>query len=244
VPRRRITIFESQRGDGALLGSFCGVSGHQKWVETTKPRRIHGTRGDIRVSSAQPSVGAVGSDSIWEIPVEMNRSDVLYWIAIGAIVAYLSLFLFTTRPVSLRCGRLGWILLAFPAARGVMLLTGSTPQLWSEASWAMVVIVIVLTRKWSTRVWIVRTTATDVRERIETACRGLFLKIEEPADGRYRLTVGEQSVDLRLMTIGKRFQCVLLPSAGAHGKLSLLVDWLAKQYPGPVPPVRIVLKVR
>jgi len=67
VPCHRIDVIESKRGDGTFPDSFCGDSEHQKWVETAKPRRIHGTRGDIRVSSAQQSVGAVGSDPIWEM---------------------------------------------------------------------------------------------------------------------------------------------------------------------------------
>jgi hypothetical protein len=50
--------------------------GHQKWVETSKPRRIHGTRGDIRVSSAQLVACAVGSDSIWEMSAKVFVSVV------------------------------------------------------------------------------------------------------------------------------------------------------------------------
>ena len=172
----------------------------------------------------------------------MDESLVPCGIAIGAIAAYLLLFLFATKPVSLRCGRLGWILLALPAARGVMLLAGSPPQLGIEASLAAVVILIVLTRKWIARVWIVRTTSADFWERIDIASRGLFLKCEERTDGRRVLRAGEQSAELTMKTIGKRFQCVFLPPSGVHGKLTLLVDWLAKQYPGPVPRVRIVLK--
>lgn len=60
--------FANKCGDGALPGSFCGVSGHQKWVGTTKPRRVHGTRNDIRVPSTQPAARAVGEKFIWEIP--------------------------------------------------------------------------------------------------------------------------------------------------------------------------------
>jgi hypothetical protein len=174
----------------------------------------------------------------------MEESYFPYWIVIGAITAYLLLFLVTTRPVSLRCGRLGWILLALPAARGVMLLAGSPPQLSIEASLATVVILIVLTRKWIARVWIVRTTTADFWEGLENACRGLFLKCDERTDARCRLRAGEQSAELMMKTIGGRFQCILLPPLSVHAKLTLLVDWLAKQYPGPVPRVRIILKGR
>ena len=71
MPCHRIDVIESKRGDGTFPDLFCGDSEHQKWVETAKPRRIHGTRSNIRVSSAQQSVGAVGSGSIWEMPVDI-----------------------------------------------------------------------------------------------------------------------------------------------------------------------------
>jgi len=76
VPCHRIDVIESKRGDGTFPDSFCGDSEHQKPVETGKPRRIHGTRGDIRVSSAQQSVGAVGSDPIWEMSAKVFVSVV------------------------------------------------------------------------------------------------------------------------------------------------------------------------
>ena len=71
-----LTAFQSERGDGTFPASFCGVSEHQKWVETTKPRRIHGTRGDIMVSSAQLVACEVGSDSIWEMSAKVFVSVV------------------------------------------------------------------------------------------------------------------------------------------------------------------------
>ena len=43
----------------------------------------------------------------------MDKNHVPCWIVIGGIAVYLLLFLFATKPVSLRCGRLGWILLAW-----------------------------------------------------------------------------------------------------------------------------------
>jgi hypothetical protein len=45
------------------------VDDQQKWAETAGARRIHGTKGDIRVSSAQPAACAVGAGSIWEMSV-------------------------------------------------------------------------------------------------------------------------------------------------------------------------------
>jgi hypothetical protein len=91
------------------------------------------------------------------------------------------------------------------------------------------------------RVWLVRETAETLREQIQTVCRGLFLAVQEARPGRLQLAArGEPALRLRRLT--PRVQLLVLCRVAGPGKVALLCDWLAKQYPGPVPRVRIVLK--
>jgi hypothetical protein len=91
------------------------------------------------------------------------------------------------------------------------------------------------------RVWLVRASAAELSERIQTACRGLFLGVEETPPGRLLLTTrGQPAIVLR--RISPRVQLLILPRVTKSGKVALLCNWLAKTYPGPVPRIRLVLK--
>jgi hypothetical protein len=89
------------------------------------------------------------------------------------------------------------------------------------------------------RAWLVRAESATLREQIETACRGLFLQCTEAGAGDFRLTAKTGVWHLRTFALSHRMQLVLLPRPGGPGKMSLLLQWLSKQYPGPVPRVRI-----
>jgi len=60
-------------------------------------------------------------------------------------------------------------------------------------------------------------------------------------DGTKVVYLGANNV-LRVRPLGRRFVLVRLPRAGGQKKVALLVQWFGKQYPGPVPRVRIVLQ--
>jgi hypothetical protein len=74
------------------------------------------------------------------------------------------------------------------------------------------------------------------------ACSRLFLNCSESQPGDFALTAKERTWRLRIVKLSHRVQLVILPAAAGPGKVSLLVQWFSKQYPGPVPRFHIVLK--
>jgi hypothetical protein len=166
---------------------------------------------------------------------------VYWWAAAGALGGYLLLFAVARRPVSLRLSRVGAILAAAVALRlGISPLVG-LPE--GPGEWALLagVGLVGLALGLARRVWLVRATAEDLRRQIETACRGLFLGVGEKQPGRLTLTArGDPVLKVRRWTA--RVQGLVLCRPPGPGKVALLCAWLGKQYPGPVPRVRIVLK--
>ena len=136
------------------------------------------------------------------------------------------------------------MLLAVLVVRAGLLLAGFLPEPWIDASLAGIVILFAVSRPWTARVWLIRVTAKDFREQIGTACRGLFLPCEEEQHGRFLFSAAGSTLNLRMYSIGRRLQLVVLPPVAGQGKVTLLVSWLSKQFPGPVPRVRIILKRR
>jgi hypothetical protein len=136
------------------------------------------------------------------------------------------------------------MLLAVLVVRAGLLLAGFPPEPWIDVSLAGVVMLFAVSRPWIVRVSLIRVTVDDFREQIGTACRGLFLRCEEEQHGRFLFTAGGSTFNLRMYSIGRRLQLVVLPPVAGHGKVTLLVSWLSKQFPGPVPRVRIILKRR
>jgi len=90
--------------------------------------------------------------------------------------------------------------------------------------------------------WLVRAGITAVEEQIATGCSGLFIASQRLPRHGVLLTVRNVEWRIRLQPLGPRLTWVVLPRPKGRGKVSLLVNWLAKQYPGPFPRPRIRLK--
>ncbi len=58
----------------------------------------------------------------------------------------------------------------------------------------------------------------------------------------FRLGKSAESQSLTLVSISRNWQILLLPKRDGSAKVGLLLDWLNKQYPGPLPRIRFVLK--
>lgn len=167
---------------------------------------------------------------------------VLGSITIGATALYLTLFVAAARPVSVRFWRLAVAVLTVSALRAVLVIVGFAWQPVGDPSLAAVAVLLLAGRRHLARLWLVRIAADDFGRQIETACRGLLLACDGPSAGRFVFTVGEVTAELRLYNMGKRLQFIVLPPIGLHGKVTLLNGWLAKQFPGPIPRIKIVLK--
>jgi hypothetical protein len=168
------------------------------------------------------------------------RAETLWAAALGT-GGYVLLFVLARRPVALRLARVGGLLAAVVGLRLALAVAGVPlrgPLEWIGTALLGVTAGTLLLAR---RVWLVRATAEEVRGQIQTACRGLFLGVQEAPPGRLQLaTPGEPSLHLR--RLAPRVQLLVRCRVAGPGKVALLCSWLAKQYPGPVPRVRIVLK--
>jgi hypothetical protein len=164
------------------------------------------------------------------------------WVA-GAVLAasYVLLFVLARRPVTLRPARLSCLLAGVVGLRLVLLAGGEPLEVPWELAGTVLLGVVAVALVLGRRVWLVRATAQELRGQIETGCRGLFLGVREVHPGRLELAArGEPALGVR--RLAARVQVLVLCRAAGPGKVTLLLSWLAKQYPGPVPRVRIVLK--
>ncbi len=171
----------------------------------------------------------------------------MYWVSAGATAAYAALFLCAAPNRSLRLSRLTLLSLAVLAASRLgSLFVGSPLNPARDSALVVALAVVLLTQRQLGRVWLVRTSAADFQQQMETACRGLFLPCQSKASNSPRLrqfmfALRDESTQLRSCRICAKLQCLVLPSSGVHGKIALFNSWLAKQYPGPIPKIKIVL---
>jgi len=164
------------------------------------------------------------------------------WILTGSgIAGYVLLFLLARSRVSLRPGLVARLLGVAVVARTVLLGCGyplqSILDLVLTGSMVLTAGLLLLVR----RAWLVRVTVEELREQLQTASRGLFLEVREPQPGRWVL-VSKGEHELRLVGLTRRLQVLLLCPPPDAGKVPLLLSWLSRQYPGPMPRIRIVLK--
>ena len=157
---------------------------------------------------------------------------------------YGGVFLATPRPASLRLARLGWMGFAIILLRLGLVVQGYRLDPGFDVGMAGATLLGALSCRLGARLWLVRAALEELHEQIATACRGLFLGCEELVPGHLLLSAKGIQRRLRIVSLGSRMQLLILPGATEQGKVALLIDWLSKQYPGPVPRLRIVLKRR
>jgi hypothetical protein len=166
---------------------------------------------------------------------------VYWWTGAATLGGYVLLFALARRPVSLRPRRVGALLAATTVLRLALVPFGSPLEVPGElvllaAAGALTVPLLLMPH-----FWLVRATGAELRQQIRTACRGLFLGVEEKTPGRLILTArGNAVLGVRRWTAGVQWLALCCPPG--PGKVALLCAWLSKQYPGPVPRLRFVLK--
>ncbi len=158
-----------------------------------------------------------------------------------AVLAYLGLFVLARSAAALRLHRLGFILLALLALRMSAEAVVAKKMTSAEIIVLGAVLALAIALSTARRVWVFRVRQETLLERIRDACRRLFLTCEEPVAGHLVLKTKSEIRHLRWFSLGKRFLLVVLPRRSGRGKVELLLDWLAKQYPGPIPRIQIVL---
>jgi hypothetical protein len=174
-----------------------------------------------------------------------DDSPALVWLwygAAAALAAYLALFLLAKRAVSLRLRRLGGLALNVFLLRLLMIPLGVAMETPVDCGLTGFCLLTGVGLWLSGRVWLARIDEASLREQIQAACRGLFLEFTEPQHGLFVLIAGGCTWRLRLVRLSRRMQLVVLPQAAELSKAALLLNWLSKQYPGPVPRLHINLK--
>jgi hypothetical protein len=91
------------------------------------------------------------------------------------------------------------------------------------------------------RLWILRATRDTLSEQIHWACKGLALGCAQEGT-TFVLEHRGMHFELRALPLAPKWQALLLPDRSASTKVALFLDWLGRQYPGPLPRLRIVLK--
>jgi hypothetical protein len=166
----------------------------------------------------------------------------LWWGAAVVWAVYFALFLLAHRPVTLRLLRLGGLALVVAGLRLLLIPCGDSLANPLDIGLTVLTVLGGVVLWCCGRVWLARAEATMLREQIHTACRGLFLEYSEPRTGHLLLAARGGTWRLRLVGLSPRVQLVVLPPVTGPSKAALLLHWLSKQYPGPVPRLHIVLK--
>jgi hypothetical protein len=164
------------------------------------------------------------------------------WMAgAGGLAVYALLVILSRRPVGLRMARLGWLVLIVAALRLLLVPLGYPMRGTLEwVAWSGT-LAAALIMNMCRRLWIVRVTADSLCEQVRWACAGLFLPCEEH-EKTFRLGKHGAAQILTFVSLSRNWQLLLLPKQGGSAKVVLLLDWLSKQYPGPIPRIRLVLK--
>jgi hypothetical protein len=143
--------------------------------------------------------------------------------------------------VALRVASFGWLALIVVALRLLLVPLGYTIE--GDWEWATCVVVFAagLGLSLLRSLWLVRAAPQALAEQVQWACKGLFLSCTEE---RNAFLLCEKGVTerLRWFSLSRGWQLLVLPPRAGAVKIALLIDWLAKQYPGPFPRMRIVLK--
>jgi hypothetical protein len=169
------------------------------------------------------------------------RAGTLWLAGAGVVGGYALLFALARRPVTLRLPRLGGLLATIVVLRLLLIVLGLPLEDELELAGTVLAGVAAVALLLARGVWLVRIAAEELHEQIQTACRGLFLGVKELQPGFLELVAPGGPV-LRLWKLAPRLQLLVYCRATGPGKVALLCKWLTKQFPGPVPRLRFVLK--
>jgi hypothetical protein len=161
------------------------------------------------------------------------------WLTFALTASVYLLLAAWRKDVSLRPVRLGWLAAAAVLGR-VILWPVSSIVSWE---WLPLVgcLIAAFIAPWIQRIWLIHADHSEFRQRLDDACRGLRLEYREVAPGKLDLVERQQVHRLRVGFLLTACVLIQLPRAARPSKVALLVDWLAKQYPGPIPRIHIHL---
>ena len=167
----------------------------------------------------------------------MTQATTLIWV-LSPLVIYLLFFLLAQRPTAVRCTRIGQL---------IVLLTSSTilgMEFDNQASWLLrISFLVVGICLWSlSRLSLVRLTINQYQNLVQTGSARLLLPCDSTESRHLDLTDRTRNASIHLYPIAPRIILAVTPPAHIQDKITLLVQWLPKVLPGPLPRLRIALK--
>jgi hypothetical protein len=163
--------------------------------------------------------------------------SVWFWGLFAVALATYLLLAIVRQNVSLRPVRLGWFAAAAVVGRAMLLPTSSI-ELWEWLPLGACAAAATVA-PCAARIWLVRISPDEFRQRLDDACRGLRLELRQSSPDCVELVERQQVHSLRMTALSKGRILIHLPRATRPSKVALLVDWLSKQYPGPVPRIHV-----
>lgn len=171
----------------------------------------------------------------------MQQAKILIWV-FSPLFIYLAFFLFAHRPTAVRISRIGQVMVILIAA--AYLAAKIFPGLLTPLDLLPVLIFLSLgIFFWFLpRIWFVRLSPTDYFDLAISACGGLFLPCVQSKPEELTLESGTRKEALRVFSLTSKLLLTRVPPLNPRDKITLLVHWLGKTLPGPLPRIKIKLK--
>ena len=169
----------------------------------------------------------------------MTQVKILIWV-FSPLVIYVIFFLLARRPTAIRISRVGQIITVLI---GITYLLSMVVSKW-RLDWPPLLVCLGLgLLLWSLpRTWFVRLAAADYIDLTTSACGRLLLPSSQTKPREITLESRTRNAVIYIYRLTPKLLVTRLPSPKPHDKITLLVHWLGKALPGPLPRLKIKLK--
>ena len=171
----------------------------------------------------------------------MAQETILIWV-VAPIAVYLAFFLLARRPTAIRVSRIGKLivlLITFGTLLTFLVAGSDDPLNWPLTISCLVTGICL----WPlSQILLVRLAADQFQELIHTGSTRLLLACETTGSRHLTLTGRTRTASIHSFAIAPRILITVMPAAHLRDKITLLVHWLPKVLPGPLPRIRIALK--
>ena len=171
----------------------------------------------------------------------MVQEPILIWV-FTPLVVYLVLFLLARRPTAIRVSRIGQLIVLF--ATGSTLLSLVIAEPGDQLNWPLTISCLVTgICFWPlSQILLVRLTSNQFQELVQAGSARLLLSCETTSSRQLVLMGRNRTASIRSFSVAPRILFVLAPVSHPRDKITLLLRWLPKVMPGPLPRIRIALK--
>ena len=171
----------------------------------------------------------------------MQQAKILIWV-FSPLFIYLAFFLFARRPTAVRISRIGQVMVILIAAThlAAKISPGALPPL--DLLPTLICLGLGVFFWFLPRIWFVRLSPTDYFDLAVSACRRLFLSSSQSKPDELTLENRTRKEVLRVFPLTSKLLVTRLPPLKPRDKITLLILWLGKTLPGPLPQIKIKLK--